>query len=176
MLTNQYIVTKKLYMKWADADRRKGLSLKINILWAVVLVILIIATAIYMKLKSHVSGDVSMLLVLEGALLVFSVYKLFFSVKSSAAAMYDKFAAQLGHDWTRTMYFKNDALYVSEGQFEVNYPYKEIVSVRNIGNEILIETDKKLFIRAYKDSFIEGDYSRFKRFIESKVVNKCFLN
>ncbi len=176
MITNQYIVTKKLYMDWAAEDRKKGLSLKINILWAVILVILIAATVVYMRMRSEGNGDMSLLLVLEGALLVFTVYQLFFRGKSSAGAMYDKIAAQLGHDWTRTMHFKNDALYISEGSFEINYPYSEIVSVKNIGNEIMIETDKKLVLHAYKDKFIEGDYSRFKRFIESKVVNKCFLN
>lgn len=178
MIINEYTVTKDLYMKWSKDDRKSGLSLKITILWGVIVLILTVATIIYMasaKGSSHAS-DVKWVIVLEAAMIAFCVYQLFFRWKNAASAMYDKIGVQIGYNWTRTMDFRQDALYIREGEFEVNYPYSEIVSVRSKGNEILLETDKKLILHAYKERFVQGDYARFKRFIESKVVNRCFLN
>ncbi len=174
MITNQYTVTKDLYLKWAKASRRKGLQLKITVMWVVILVILTAATIVYM-LSPH-GANAYPLLALELVLLMYCIFHLFFKWRVSASSMYDKMAVQLGHDWTRTVDFRDDAIYITDGTFEVNYPYKEIVSVRNSGTEIYLETDKKLVLHAYKDKFVQGDYQRFKRFIESKVVNRCMLS
>lgn len=174
MIANEYTVTKDLYLTWYKEGRKKGLQLKISIMWVVILVLLLAATIVY-AVSPH-SGDTRPWLAIEGALMIYSVYHLFFRRKIAAGDMYDKMAAQLGENWTKTVVFEEDGIHTIEGNFEVKYPYTEIESVRSEGDEISIETDTKFVIRAYKDKFVSGDYAKFARFIESKVVNRCFLN
>lgn len=174
MIANEYVVTKQLYLEWYKENRRKGVQLKITIMWAAIMVILIAATVIYAL--SPYGGSFTPWLSLEAAMMIYCVYHLFFRRKFAASRMYDKLASQLGVNWTRTVIFEDDCIHTVEGAFEVRYPYSEIVSVRNVGSEIIIEMEKQLSIRIYKDKFVSGDYSRFKRFIESKAVNKCLLS
>ena len=174
MIANEYTVTKQLYLEWYSENKKKGLQRKITIMWIAILVILLIATLFY-AISPH-DGDTRPWLAIEGALMIYSIYHLFFRRKIAEAAMYDKLAGQLGENWTKTIVFEEDGIRTIEGSLEVKYPYDEIVSVRSIGDEIEIETDTQLDIRLYKDKFVSGDYPRFKRFIESKVVNRCFLN
>lgn len=174
MIVNQYTVTKDIYVGWARSAQRRGMQRKISILWIVILAILLIATVVFM-IVSPKTESAPMWLALEIAFFVFSAYQLFFKRRDSAAQVYRKYASQLGENWTVTIEFANDAIVVAEGDFEVRYPYKEIISVRGGQREVLIETDKHYMIHVYPDKFVKGDYKQFRRFIESKVVNKCFF-
>ena len=174
MLTNEYAVTKERYMSWFKMEQKQGIQLKITIMWSVILFILIIAALIVVIHPS--TGDPTPWLSLEGVFILFAVYHLFIRRRMMASRMYDMLAKRFGKDWVRTIDFQKDKLVIVEGAFEVKYPYSEISSVRSKGDLIIIETDKKLKIHAYKDCFTEGDYPKFRRFIESRVVNRCWLS
>ena len=173
MIRNEYTVTKDLYMDWFRDNQKKGIQLKITIMWLVILAILIIATVVY--IISPLSNGPSPWLLLEVAFFIYSVYHLFFRRKIQTSALYDKMAAQLGENWTRTIEFYDDVIVVRDGKFEVQYPYSEITSVKDEGRIVYIETETKVVIRLYKDKFSEGDFKLFRRFIESKAVMKCFF-
>ena len=173
MIRNEYAVTKDLYMEWFKENQKKGIQLKITIMWLVILAILVIATIIY--IVSPLSNGPSPWLLLEVAFFMYSVYHLFFRRKLQTMGLYDKMAAQLGENWTRTIDFYDDVIVVRDGKFEVQYPYSEIASVRDEGHIVYIETETKVVIRLYKDKFSEGDFKLFRRFIESKAVMKCFF-
>lgn len=173
MIRNEYTVTKDLYMDWFRENQKKGIQLKITIMWLVILAILIIATVVY--IISPLSNGPSPWLLLEVAFFIYSVYHLFFRRKIQTSALYDKMAAQLGENWTRTIEFYDDVIVVRDGKFEVQYPYSEITSVKDEGRIVYIETETKVVIRLYKDKFSEGDFKLFRRFIESKAVMKCFF-
>ncbi len=173
MIRNEYTVTKDLYMDWFRENQKKGIQLKITIMWLVILAILIIATVVY--IVSPMSNGPSPWLLLEVAFFIYSVYHLFFRRKIQTSALYDKMAAQLGENWTRTIEFYDDVIVVRDGKFEVQYPYSEITSVKDEGRIVYIETETKVVIRLYKDKFSEGDFKLFRRFIESKAVMKCFF-
>lgn len=175
MFVNQYTVTKQLYTAWAQERRRKGVRKVITILWVCILVILIAAAIIF--LASSPGSDSALLMGLSATIGIYSIYHIFFKDKLAASSLYDKMAEQLGQDWTRTVEFRSDAIYIDEnsGAFEVSYPYSEIVSVTRRGKTIMLETDKGLILHAYKNKFVKGDYVGFKRFIESKAYGKCEL-
>lgn len=173
MIRNEYTVTKDLYMDWFRENQKKGIQLKITIMWLVILAILIIATVVY--IVSPLSNGPSPWLLLEVAFFIYSVYHLFFRRKIQTSALYDKMASQLGENWTRTIEFYDDVIVVRDGKFEVQYPYSEITSVKDEGRIVYIETETKVVIRLYKDKFSEGDFKLFRRFIESKAVMKCFF-
>ncbi|MBQ1546253.1 MAG: hypothetical protein IIZ59_01830 [Clostridia bacterium] len=174
MIVNKYTVTKDMYIEWARSEQGRGMQKNISIMWIAVLVILLIATVVFI-IVSPKTESAPMWITLEIAFFVFSAYHLLFKRQDSAAVMYRKLAAQLGENWTVTIGFANDAVVVSEADFEVRYPYKEIISVRGGQKEIFIETDSHYIIHVYPDKFVNGDYKQFRRFIESKVVNKCFF-
>lgn len=174
MLTNQYKVTKERYMSWFKMSQKTGIQLKITIMWSVILLILLAAAGVV--LVHPMIGDPLPWISLEGVFILFACYHLFFRRRLMASRMYDMMAQRFGKDWERTIDFQNDKIVIVEGAFEVKYPYREISSVRSKGDLILIETEKKLVIHAYKDTFIEGDYPKFRRFIESRVVNRCWLS
>ncbi len=179
MITNEYTVTKQLYMKWFREGQKKGVQLRITIMWACIIIVLLISAIVFFNISTAdptTPSDVRPWLLVEAAFVLYSIYHLFFRRKIAASNMYDKMAVQFGENWTKTLDFRDDALYDIQGNLEIKYPYSEIESVHNVGDEILMVTDKKVTIRVYKDKFVQGDYARFKRFIESKVVNKCFLN
>lgn len=179
MITNEYQVTKQLYLKWFKEGQKKGVQLKITIMWLCIMAIILAGSILFAVMyvrEGRSSSDMLPWFALEAAMLIYCVYHLFFRRRIAASGMYDKMACQLGHDWTKTIEFTDKTIHTVEGSFEVNYPYSEIQSVKNYGNEILIITDKNIIIRVYKDKFTQGDFPRFKRFIESKAVNKCFLN
>lgn len=173
MIRNEYVVTKDLYMQWFKENQKKGIQLKITIMWLVILAILIIATVVYVI--SPLSNGPSPWILLEVTFFIYSVYHLFFRRKLQTAALYDKMASQLGENWTRTIDFYDDVIVVSDGKFEVQYPYSEIACVKDEGSVVYIETDTKFVIRLYKDKFSAGDFKLFRRFIESKAVMKCFF-
>lgn len=173
MIRNEYAVTKDLYMEWFKENQKKGIQLKITIMWLVILAILVIATIVY--IVSPMSNGPSPWLLLEVAFFIYSVYHLFFRRKIETSALYDKMAAQLGENWTRTIEFYDDVIVVRDGKFEVQYPYSEITSVKDEGRIVYIETETKVVIRLYKDKFSDGDFKLFRRFIESKAVMKCFF-
>lgn len=173
MITNEYNVTKDLYLSWNKENRKKGVQLRITIMWSVILLILIAATVAFMLTPEH--GDPVPWLALEVVFFLYTIYHLFFRRRVAASRMYDKMAQQLGENWKKTIVFGKDVFTDRQGDWTVKFPYSEIVSVRDNGNTIYIETEKKIVVRLYKDKFTVGDYAEFRRFIESKAVMKCFL-
>lgn len=174
MIVNEYVVTKDLYMKWFTEGVHKGVSRKISIMWIVVLGVLVLATVVYFILSPR-TVNASPWLLLEVAFMIYAIFNLFFRRRLDAMAMYDKMAEHLGKDWTAKIEFHDDVIVAREGAFDICYPYKDIVSVKNFGDEIVIEFEKGNVVHLYKNKFIQGDYTVFRRFIESKAVMKCFL-
>ena len=174
MIINQYAVTKERYMYWFRLNQKTGVQLRITIMWSCIFVLLV-AAGFAVVLHPDMTDPLPWLGI-ELLFILYAGYHLFFRRAMIAGRTYDKMAASFGKDWTRTIDFRKDMIVISEGNYEVKYPYSEISYVKNIGDLIMLETDKTLVIHAYKNDFAEGDYPKFRRFIESRVVNRCRLS
>ena len=93
MITNEYTVTKQLYMKWFREGQKKGVQLRITIMWACIIIVLLISAIVFFNISTAdptTPSDVRPWLLVEAAFVLYSIYHLFFRRKIAASNMYEK--------------------------------------------------------------------------------------
>jgi len=163
---NEFTVTKELYMSWNRENMWKGIRLKFKILWTVTALLLIVFIIFL-----HSIGDGRLYLYVYGvSMALYCIYRGYFRESVLTAMQYRRNINVFGSEnWVRTIEFGEDDIISRDGNVTVRTPYSEIVGMRDKGNNIWLDTKKKMVIRLYKDKFIGGDFEQFKKFISAKI-------
>ena len=85
-------------------------------------------------------------------------------------AQYKKLAEMAGgENWHRTVDLDDSGIITTDNSITVKTAYEEIKGLRENGNNIYLDTDKKGVIRLYKNCFTQGSYEEFRSLIKEKT-------
>lgn len=160
-MKNEYQVTKKLFRSWVTENMYKGMQLYINIGWA--------AFGILAVVLLIFSADSTLDYVLFGVMLVLGVYNAFLRIFLVSAVQYRRTAQVYGtENWTRTITFGDEKIYLTEGNASADFEYGDIIRIKEKDNNIWLTMKNRIVVRLYKDAFVDCGWEDCRAFIDEK--------
>ncbi len=165
MIKNEYAVTREVYLEWCKEAHKRHKRGVFQVFWIILsaLNILMGAYVLFFWNDGRFSGLYFLAL---GGFCVFRAVRYTPIYK----AQYKKLAEMAGgENWHRTVDLDDSGIITTDNSITVKTAYEEIKGLRENGNNIYLDTDKKGVIRLYKNCFTQGSYEEFRSLIKEKT-------
>lgn len=157
-MRNEYEVTEKLYTSWGIENMFKGIHLKLTIAWVVMAVLLFACFFVF---------NFDLFFIFFTA---FCLYRAFIHNILITKRQYKSFIKRFCKEtWKRIILFESDCIVINDEDFSTKVPYSDVVCIRQSDNKIWIDTNKKMVVRLYKNSFVDGNYEDFLTMMKTKI-------
>ena len=158
-MRNEYRLTWKLYRTWMLEN-----MLKKKKLFFLILYFLLGVGCVYMAVTE------GFLRLFYTLLAVFCFYRALFRDIQFGKKQYARLAQAYGEEnWTRTIEFREEDIYIAEGNLTIKYLYKDILRIREKDDKVWLDAKDQTAIRLYKSAFVEGNWEECKKKITESM-------